>query len=99
MTRRRAARVDGNHAALRKQARDCGLFWLDTFQLGNGAPDAFVCRLGEWWAVEIKDPAQPPSRRRLTPDEKRWHAEAVDTQDAPVAVVETLEELLGLWER
>ena len=97
MTHRRiAAKVDGNHAALRKQAQDCGIFWLDTFRLGKGAPDAFVCRWGEWWAIEIKDPAQPPSRRRLTPDEEAWHEAAAD-QDAPVAVVETLDDLLGLW--
>jgi hypothetical protein len=97
--RRIAARVDGNHAELRQQAQQLGLFWVDTFRLGKGAPDAFVCRWGEWWAVEIKDPAQPPSKRRLTPDEERWHDEAAQTQDAPVAVVETIDDLLALWER
>ena len=93
---RRAAKVDGNHASLREMARQCGIFWVDTFQLGKGAPDAFACNNGQWWAIEIKDPAQPPSKQRLTDDEQEWHKLAA-WNHAPVAIVRTIDELLELW--
>ena len=94
---RRAARVDDNHASLRKFARACGLFWQDMYQIGKGAPDAFVCGDGRWVAVEIKDPAKPPSKRKLTPDEKRWHEDAA-WHGAPVAIVETEDDLINLFD-
>lgn len=93
---RRAARVDGNHAELRQQARACGMLWVDTFRLGEGAPDAFVCWRGAWCAVEVKDPTKPPSKRRLTDDELEWHEHA-NAKGAPVAVVHDIQELMGIW--
>jgi len=95
--RRLAARVDANHAELREQAQQAGLMWVDTFRVGQGVPDAFVGWRNTWWAVEIKDPAKPPSKRALTDDESAWHTEAMH-RGAPVAVVHDIHELLALWE-
>jgi len=95
--RRLAARVDANHAELRQQAQQAGLMWVDTFRIGQGVPDAFVGWRGQWWAVEIKDPEQPPNKRRLTDDEHEWHANA-ERRGAPAAVVHDIDELLSLWE-
>lgn len=42
--------------------------------------------------LEIKDDAQPPSKRQLTPDEKNWHL----TWQGQVAIVNNEEEALRL---
>jgi hypothetical protein len=42
------AKVDTNHPAIRTQARAAGLDWLDTFRLGDGAPDAIVSGVPRW---------------------------------------------------
>jgi hypothetical protein len=39
---------------------------------------------------ELKDPARPPSKRTLTPDEKKWIA----NWKGQVRVVETTEEIV-----
>ncbi len=41
--------------------------------------------------MEIKDGKKAPSRRALTPDEFKWHA---DWRGYPVAVVESLEQAI-----
>jgi len=43
--------------------------------LGGGAPDLLVRRQGDFWLMELKDGNLPPSKRRLTPDEKAFHDE------------------------
>ena len=70
---RRAARRDDNEkeiiAAMRaegayvKQINDEGLF------------DLLVSHRGETLLVEVKDGAKPPSARRLTPAEQKFHDE------------------------
>lgn len=42
------AKTDANHSAIRTQARAAGLDWLDTFRLGDGAPDAIVSGVPRW---------------------------------------------------
>ena len=68
---RRAAKVDRNHAEIREVARFLDMGWLDCHQLKN-ACDAFVTWKGKTAAIEIKDPEQPPSKRKLTPGEEKF---------------------------
>lgn len=76
---RRAARVDGNHAAIVKALRQAGCGVVDLSAVGNGVPDLLVhpptfpdCRMAV--LLEIKDPSQPPSKQRLTPAQEKFHA-------------------------
>ena len=68
---RQAARKDGNHQEIVKAFKKCGWSVLDIAQLKNCC-DLFVARRGYVVAVEIKDPTQPPSKRRLTDGEKKF---------------------------
>jgi hypothetical protein len=65
---RTAARVDGNHAEILRAVRAVGATVLDTHQLPN-CFDALIGYRGREFIFEIKDPAQPPSGRKLTPGE------------------------------
>ena len=47
-----------------------------------------------WFVMEVKDSAKPPSARKLTPDEERWHQRA--KLFAPVHVVETVEQAIQI---
>jgi len=93
---RRAAKVDGNHAELAALARQMGCSVLDLSRVGSGCPDLL---LGIATAsgrknllVEVKDSSQPPSKRKLTPDQVEFHK----TWRGPVAVVESADELISL---
>lgn len=90
----RHGRRDGNHAEIRDGLRLCGYKVLDLADLGKGVCDLLVCSKSKprrWRLLEVKDPHQPPSARRLTPDEAKFHAEWGDA----AKVVDTLEEALA----
>jgi len=70
---RRDARTDGNQKEVTKQLRQMGCTVAITSMLGEGFPDIVVGYNGRNYLLELKDPAQPPSKRKLTPDEKDWH--------------------------
>lgn len=89
---RRAARQDGNHDAIESVFRAAGFSIQDTSMVGNGCPDLFAAINGQTVAIEIKDPSQPPSKRRFTPSQKRWHA----AWKGRAHVVETVEQALML---
>lgn len=67
------AKVDTNHPTIRTQAKAAGLDWLDTFRLGDGAPDAIVSGVPRWGdrpvsvQVEIKH-----GKGKLTPKEQAY---------------------------
>ena len=71
---RRRAKVDGNQARVVTALRcvpgvsaEPGLS-----RLGQGWPDLLVGYQVKTWPVELKDSAQPASKRKLTEDEVRW---------------------------
>ena len=72
--RRRAARVDGNHADVVKALRKAGCLAYSTAPLGHGFPD--VCVWSPYTKaihlLEVKDGSKPPSARELTPDERAF---------------------------
>lgn len=83
-------RSDGNHWAIVEGLRQSNHFVVSTHNVGGGFPDIVVSRNGVWCLIEIKDPVQAPSARKLTPAQRRFHDEA----RAPVYVVTSLQEAI-----
>ena len=92
---RRAARQDANHADVVGALRAIGCSVLDLSRHGNGCPDilVYVPKLHAYVLVEIKDGSKPPSKRKLTPDQEKFHRE----WRGPVVVVESVDEALRLF--
>lgn len=68
-------RTDNNHGPLIDCFRKLGCTVEPRLaQLGQGAPDLLCAIDGMNFLVEVKNFFLPPSRRRLTPDEKKYHA-------------------------
>jgi len=59
-----------------------------------GCPDILVGRYGHNYLFEIKNPKVIPSKRALTPAEKKWH----ESWRGKVYIVETFEEILNIME-
>ena len=85
-------RVDANQSLIVKELRAIGATVQSLADLGKGVPDLLVGWRGQNWLMEIKDWKQPPSKRRLTPDEKKWH----QSWNGQVHVVETFDEALKI---
>lgn len=90
---RRAARVDSSHGAIVAALRAGGATVQSLAAVGDGCPDLLVGLYGHNLLVEIKDGTKPPSARRLTPEQERWHA-AWTGQVAIVCSVEGARRLL-----
>ena len=81
-----AARVDANQGVIVEALRGAGASVQSLAMVGHGCPDVVVGKGGRNWLMEIKDGAKPPSARKLTPDEDRWHDKwrgQVDTVNSP----------------
>ena len=89
---RRTARIDDNQPELVALARKMGASVWITSQLGKGAPDLVLGLPSGNVLVEIKDGSKPPSARKLTEDEQKFHAK----WRGPIAVVETAEDMVKL---
>jgi Holliday junction resolvase len=86
---RRAARRDDNHADIVRALRKVGCNVLDLGAVGNGCPDLLVSFAGVLSLLEVKDGSKPPSARKLTDDQKLFHAVWAESR---LAVVTTPEE-------
>jgi hypothetical protein len=87
-----AKRVDANQSSIVRALREIGASVQSLADLGKGVPDIAVGYRGKNFLFEIKDWKQPPSKRRLTPDEKKWH----QSWNGQVHVVETFDEALKI---
>lgn len=91
---RRAAKVDANQAEIVLALRDAGCWVLDLSAVGQGCPDLLVHGPVHPWhlvLLEIKDGSKPPSARKLTPDQIKFHAGC----NAPLVVVTNVKEALA----
>ena len=71
---RRAARIDANQPEIVQQLRSVpGVKVCITSQVGGGFPDIIIGYHGANYLIELKDSNKPPSKRKLTPAEKKWH--------------------------
>lgn len=87
---RRAARVDDNQGEIVAALRAAGCSVTSLASVGKGCPDLVVGRNGVNYLLEVKDGKKPPSKRRLTDDEKTWH----NAWRGHVAIVNSVEEAL-----
>ncbi len=68
-----AKRVDRNQGDIVRWLRQYGATVQPLHAQGQGCPDLLVGWRGRNLLFELKDGQLPPSARRLTPDEARWH--------------------------
>lgn len=92
MSGRRAARIDANQPAIIEalEAHRCSVKSLAA--VGDGCPDLLVW--SPWTRshelLEVKDGAKPPSARKLTDDQVKFHAK----WGGPIHVVTSVDEAL-----
>ena len=85
----RARRTDANQEQLVKDLRKSGYTVAVTSEKGKGFPDLVIAKDFKTMLVEVKDPAQPPSKRKLTDCEIEFHAKWNDF----VIVAETINDI------
>lgn len=87
---RRAARIDANHVDVVKALRAVGCRVLSLAAVGKGVADLLILdRNGRLRLLEVKDGAKPPSGRRLTDAQERFHrAWPVEVVTSPREAVE-----------
>jgi len=86
---------DGNERAILADLHRLGV-WYCQMEREAGF-DLLLGFRGRLYVVEIKDPAQPPNKRRLTPNEKQRIVELA-LVDVPYYRCETLAEVLAALE-
>lgn len=91
---RLAAKVDANQPEIVEVLRRVGCTVESLHRVGNGVPDLLVYapNLGRNVLVEIKDGTLPPSKRRLTAQQRKWHR----SWPRDVYVIHSVEEALRL---
>ena len=92
---RRAARVDENQKEIVEGLRKLGCSVALMHAVGEGFPDIQVGYRGVNYLIEIKDGNKIPSARKLTPPQKKIHAE----WRGQIAVAKNLQEcfeIIGL---
>ena len=89
---RRAAKVDGNQAAIVSALRAAGCSVQSLAEVGDGCPDILVGVERVNVLMEVKDPTQSATDRRLNTRQKRWHAEWKGTAH----LVETVDQALAI---
>jgi hypothetical protein len=72
---RRAAKVDRNHSEIAGAFVALGCSVRSLAAVGGGMPDLIVSVPGFCMMVEVKDGEKPPSARKLTEDQVKFHAE------------------------
>ena len=89
---RRAARVDRNHPEIVSALCAVGCSVLSLASLGGGIPDLLIFSPRRGYVLlEIKDGSRIPSQRRLTDDQRDFHA----TWTGPISVVTSVKEALA----
>lgn len=83
----RAAKVDRNQAEIVAALRKAGAKVYVSSSFGQGFPDLVVGYQGRFVLLEVKDGAKPPSARKLTADQVKFHAEWTGL---PLYVVESI---------
>lgn len=94
---RRAAKSDANQAAIVADLRKLGCSVLHLHTVGQGCPDLLVAyKMRGNTLLEVKDGSKPPSARKLTPAQEKFHAE----WKGPIFTVTSTREALecmGIW--
>lgn len=88
-----AKKVDANQSLIVRDLRKAGAFVQSLADIGKGCPDLLVLFRGDAYVMEVKDGNQPPSKQKLTPQEKEWHKAALDARYHVYIVKTSLEAL------
>lgn len=91
-------RVDANQARIVAALRKAGASVQHLHSIGHGCPDLLIGWKGWNLVAEVKDGSQPPSKRKLTSDECKWHQDWNGTVEV-VASPEDAVRLLNLYEQ
>ena len=90
----RRGRIDDNQQAIVNILRTTGATVVSLSGVGKGVPDLLVGFRGVTLLMEIKDGKKPPSDRKLTTDQQKWHAEwkggalaIVDSADSALRMI------------
>jgi len=90
----RRGRIDDNQQAIVNILRTAGATVVLLSSVGKGVPDLLVGFRGVTLLMEIKDGKKPPSDRKLTTDQQKWHAEwrggalaIVDSADSALRMI------------
>ena len=86
------AKVDRNQAEIVAALRSVGASVQSLAAIGKGCPDLLVGWRGSNYVIEVKDGRVVPSKRKLTPDQVRWH----DAWNGRVHVVSSVTDALSL---
>lgn len=92
---RRAARRDANHNQIAGDVVALGGGVIDLTDSENAGFDMLVVFAGKLFAVEVKDGAKPPSKRKLT-DNEQARREMLERLGAKYTVIETFEDVVKL---
>ena len=71
----RGKRVDDNQQEIISALRKAGVLVLPLHEVGKGCPDILCGFRSTLVLLEIKDGNKPPSRRKLTPEQERFHTD------------------------
>ena len=86
-------RTDSNHAEIIKALRKIpNLSVFSTHEVGKGFPDIVIGYKGINYLIEIKDGNKPPSARKLTDSEVKFHQD----WKGQIKIVNNLDEVLNL---
>jgi Holliday junction resolvase len=88
---RRAAKIDANQTQVVEALRAAGATVQSLAAVGQGVPDLLVGFQGKTVLLEVKDGRKPPSERRLTEDQLKWHGA---WRGGPLAVVDGVDAAL-----
>ena len=90
---RRAAKIDANQEQVVQALRAIGATVQSLAGVGKGVPDLLVGYQGKTLLLEVKDGNKPPSERKLTEDQIKWHGA---WRGGPLAVVDGPEAALRM---
>ena len=86
-------KTDRNHAEIIKALRKIsGISVFSTHAIGKGFPDIVIGYKDKNYLIEIKDGTKPPSARKLTIDEVKFH----DGWKGQVDIICDIDELLKI---
>lgn len=89
------AKVDDNQAQMVEALRKIGCTVEPLHAVGKGVPDLLVGYHGVNILIEVKDGNKPPSKRKLTPDQIKWH----DSWRGQKAVANSIEEAISVIQK
>jgi len=85
---RKASAVDANQQSIVAALRGAGCSVCLLHAVGMGCPDLLVAYHGRLVLMEVKDGSKPPSARKLTKAQEKFHAE----WNGPIYIVTSIDE-------